>query len=62
MVLVPVGEHDPVDVFRALAEKGEVRQHQVDAGHLRVREHHAAVEDDQAAGLLDDRAVAADLP
>src|ERR1017187_6277093 len=61
MVLVPVGEHDPVDVVRALAEEGEIWQHQVDAGHLRIGEHHPAVENDKAACLLDDRAVAPDL-
>ena len=62
VVLVAVGENDPVDVSGALPQKAEVRQHQVDAGHLRIREHDAAVEDDEATRLLDDGAVAADLP
>jgi len=62
MVLVPVGEHDPVDVSRALAQEREVRQHQVHAGHLRIGEHHPAVEHDQAALLLDNRAVATYFP
>ena len=62
MVLVPVGEHDAVDVVGPLAQKREVRQHEVDPGHLGVGEHHPAVEDDEPAVLLENRAVAADLP
>ena len=62
MVLVPVGEHDAVDVSRSLAQEREVRQHEVDPGHLRIGEHHPAVENDEAPRLFDNRAVAADLP
>jgi len=52
VVLVTVGEHDAVDVAGALAQQGEVRQHEVDPGHLGVGEHHPAVEHDEAALLL----------
>ena len=39
----------------------EVRQDQVDAGLLLLGEEHAAVDDEQAAAVLEDRHVAADL-
>ena len=40
---------------------GEVRQDQVDSGLLLLGEEHAAVDDQQAAAVLEDRHVAADL-
>jgi hypothetical protein len=62
VILVPVGEHDRVDVFGALAQVGEVRQHQVDAELIRRGEHQARVDHDDAAVVLDDHHVLADLP
>ena len=62
VVLVPMGEHDPVDPLRVLPEIAEVREHQIDAGHVGVREHEAAVDDDDAPFDLDAKAVATDLP
>ena len=61
MVLVAVGDHDRLDVLRALAQVGEVGQHEVDADHLRGREAQPDVDDDDPAVLLDDRHVLADL-
>ena len=49
VVLVAVGEHDRLDVVEAVPQVGEVRQDQVDAGLVLLREQHPAV-DDRAAG------------
>ena len=61
MVLVAVGEHDALDVVEAVPMELEVRQDQVDAGLLLLREEHPAVDDQQPAAVLEDRHVAADL-
>ena len=61
MVLVPVGEHDRVDVVLAIAQVGEVREHEVDAELVRRGEHQAGVHDHYAAAVLDDHHVLADL-
>ncbi len=61
MVLVPVRDHDRLDVLRALAQVGEVGQHEIDADHLGGREAQAHVDDHDPAVLLDDRHVLADL-
>ncbi len=61
MVLVAVRDDDRLDVARALAQVGEVGQHQVDADHLRRREAQADVDHDDPAVVLDDRHVLADL-
>ena len=39
VVLVAVGEDDPVDPVGVLPQIGEVRQDQVDSGHVRIGEH-----------------------
>ncbi len=62
MVLVAVGDDDRLDVVHAVAQIGEVGQDEVDAEHLRGREAQADVDDDDAAVVLDDRHVLADLP
>ena len=62
MVLVAVRHDDRLDVLRTLAQVGEVRQHQIDADHLRRREAQPDVHHDDPAVLLDDRHVLADLP
>lgn len=61
VVLVAVREHDAVDVVEAVPDGREVRQDQVDAGLLLLGEEDAAVDDEQAAVVLEDRHVAADL-
>ena len=45
VVLVAVGDDATLDPVGVLPQPGEVGQHQVDAGHLGVGEHQAAVED-----------------
>ena len=62
MVLVPVGDDDRLDVARALAQVGEVGQHEVDPDHLGRRKAQADVDDDDPVVVLDDRHVLADLP
>ena len=61
VVLVAVGEDDRLDVVGAIAQVGEVGQDEVDAVHLRRREHQSGVDDDDAAVVFDDRHVLADL-
>jgi hypothetical protein len=62
VILVAVREHDRLDVVRALAQVGEVGKHEVDAEHLRGREHEPGVDDDDPAVVLDHGHVLADLP
>src|SRR5690606_24469448 len=61
VVLVAVGEDDALDVLEAVTDRGEVRQDHVDAGLVLLGEEHAAVDDHQLAGVLEDGHVAADL-
>ncbi len=61
VVLVAVGEDDPVDLVGPLAEIGELGEHQIDPGHVGVGEHDPAVENDDATVDLDAGAVATDL-
>ena len=61
VVLVAVREDDALDVVEAVPDGREVRQDQVDSGLLLLGEEHAAVDDQQAAVVLEDRHVAADL-
>ena len=61
VVLVAVREHDGLDVVEAVPDVGEVREDQVDAGLLLLGEQHAAVDDQQPAGVLEDGHVATDL-
>ena len=61
VVLVAVGQDDADDVVEAVPDRGEVRQDQVDAGLLLLGEEHAAVDDQQFAGVFEDGHVAADL-
>ncbi len=62
VVLVAVSGHAPDDAVLVLDEVGEVGQNEVDAVHVRVREHETAVDDEQASLLFHHQAVAADLP
>ena len=61
VVFVAVGEHDAVDPLRVVAQVREVGQDEVDAGHVGLGEHEAAVDDDDPALDLDAEAVAPDL-
>jgi hypothetical protein len=61
VVLVAVREDDRLDRVLALDEVGEVRQDQVDAVHLGGREPETGVDHDDAAVVLDDGHVLADL-
>src|SRR4051794_35534588 len=61
MVLVGVSKDDRLDVLRALAEVGEVRQDEIDAELVGRREHQAGVHHHDPAVELDDRHVLADL-
>ena len=61
VVLVPVGQDDRLDVVQAVLDVLEVGQDQVDAGLVVLGEQDAAVDDEQAAGVLEDGHVAADL-
>ena len=61
VVLVPVGEHDRLDVLGPLAQVGEVGQHQVHPELVGRGEHQPGVDHHDAAVVLDDRHVLADL-
>ena len=49
------------DVVQPVPDRGEVREDHVDAGLVLLGEQHAAVDDQQLAGVLEDGHVAADL-
>ena len=61
VVLVAVGEHDRVDLVEAVPDPLEVGDHHVDARLVLVGEEHPAVDDQQAALVLEDGHVATDL-
>ena len=61
VVLVAMGDDATVDADGVLAQPREVRQHEVDAEHLRVGEHEAAIEQHDSTSLLQGGAVPADL-
>ena len=61
VVLVRVREDDRLDLVEPALQVAEVGQDQVHAGLVRIGEQHAAVHDEQAAAVLEDRHVPADL-
>ena len=61
VVLVAVGQHDRDDVVEPVPDRGEVGEDHVDARLVLLGEQHAAVDDQQLAGVLEDGHVAADL-
>ena len=61
MILVAVRDDDRLDVVDAIAQVGEVRQHEVDTELLGGREAQAGVDHDDATVVLDDGHVLADL-
>jgi hypothetical protein len=61
VVLVGVGDEERLDVGAALLEVRDVGDDEVDAEHLLVGEHEAAVDDDDLVAVLEDVHVLADL-
>ena len=61
MVFVAVGEQDGAHLLLALHEVADIRDHHVDAEHVRFRKHEAAVHDDDVIAVLEGRHVQADL-
>ena len=61
VVLVAVGQDDPVHPVPTVLQVGELGQDQVDAGHVGFGEHDPAVEDDDPPLDLYAGTVAADL-
>ena len=62
VVLVAVGQHAADDVVGSFDQPGEVGQDEVDAEHVGVGEHQAAVDEQQGLLELEHGAVATDLP
>jgi hypothetical protein len=62
VVLVAVGEHDRLDLAAALAQRGEVGEHQVDAQHVGRRKHQPGIDDHDPSLALEDGHVLSDLP
>ena len=61
VVLVPVGEHQRLDLVQAVPDRLEVREDQVDTRVVVLGEEHPAVDDQQPAVVLEDGHVPADL-
>jgi hypothetical protein len=61
VVLVPVGNDDAPDAVELVPQVGHVGDHEVDAEHLVLGEHHAGVDGDDVVAGLDHHHVAADL-
>ena len=61
VVLVGVGDEEGLDLLAVLLEVGDVGDDEVDAEHLLVGEHEAAVDDDDLVAVLEDVHVLADL-
>ena len=61
MIFVTVGQDDAGDLIPAFGDRGNIRDHQVDAEHVGLGEHQTAVDDQQAACRLDDHHVQADF-
>ena len=61
VVLVGVGDDEGLDLLALVAQVVDVGHDEVDAVHLLLGEHQAAVDDDDLVGVLEDRHVLADL-
>ena len=61
VVLVRVGEEHALDPVRVVVQIREVREDQIDAGHVGVGEHEPAVDDQDAFVDLEAEAVPSDL-
>ncbi len=62
VILVGMGDQERPDVGAALLEVADVGDDEVDAVHLLVGEHQAAVDHDDVVAVLEDVHVLADLP
>jgi hypothetical protein len=62
VILVGVRDEERADVGAVLLEVGDVGDDEVDAEHLLVGEHQAAVDDDDVVAVLEHVHVLADLP
>jgi hypothetical protein len=62
VILMPMGEDDPVHLVGSLPQVGELGEDQVDPGHIGIGEHDPAVENDDAAVDLNTGTVAPDFP
>ena len=61
VILMAMGDEIAAQLFLVALEVGRIRDNQVHAQHVVVREGHAAVDDHDIAAVLDDRHVLADL-
>jgi hypothetical protein len=61
VVFVPVGYEQTAQLMGALAYVGEVVDNDINAVHLVVGKHQAAIDDDQVVVGLDDGHIAPDL-
>ena len=61
MVLVAVRDEDRLELLAVLLDVANVRDHEVDAEHLLVREHEARVDGDHVVAVLEQHHVLADL-
>ena len=61
MVFVAVRQNHGAHLRLVLLEEGQVGHHQVDAQQFGVREHHAAVDDDDVFAVADGGHVHAEL-
>ena len=62
MILMAMGEDDPLQAVAQVQDVLEVRQDQVDPQHLDLGEGEPGVDDHGAPGELEDGHVPADLP
>ena len=53
MVLVRVGEHDTLDAVGVVTDVREIRQDEVDPGHVGVGKHQTAVHRDGRIAIFD---------
>jgi hypothetical protein len=56
-----MGDEEGLDLLATFHEVGHIGHHQIDAEHLLVREHQAAVDDHDLIPVLEHRQVLADL-
>ena len=61
MVLMPVGEKNAAHLFFVLFQIGYIRDHKIDAGHLLIRESHAAIHNDNIVSVFDCRDIFSDF-
>ena len=61
MVFVGMRKYNSLDLVCMLSEIRELRQHKIDTGHIRLREHKPAVDKKNATLYLHKEAVATNL-